>query len=647
MIITSVKAQNVLKYAELQLENLPEKGIIAVSGHNESGKSSIGETVCFALFGRTFSLNAEELGKIIRWGEENCSVTLTFKVEEQEYNLYRYLDKNGNHSAWLSVVGHEDTPLARSPQEVDVAIANILGYGFEEFIESFYLAQREITCPHPHSMAVKTMAGVGALEQVTMGYEHDITQQREMLEELQAENESLQDELEELAFEEGYLVTLEDEKNKLEADLENTQELLVDLNAGSDTYLTNEGKIRKLEGKRGRARFWSLLSLLLALVTGGAWGLLTQKSELPQSVKLLESLKQAVPDWQDSYINYIGIAAAVFAVLFLFFWIRSALHKSRVKALYKESSELVTVMAKIQSVAEYELVPETAETSDDENQEPVINLAAPAMRYDIRKYAILLPKVEAAKAAGSEVARYTETEQQWLAEQITLREENFNQMSEEVDEELARVRQVARLQEVESGLLNKSEELFTRLAVHEKAIELLAGASKHFSSKFNRDIRDLMSSTLPLFTQGRYEHLQVEPDLGVRVFSSDKRDFLDLEEISGGTQRQIMLALRLAMSQKLMGRAVKGRQFAFLDEPFAFFDEERTKHALLALDELSDALSQIWIVSQTFPGGHEFAAEVMCSRDFESLSFTASQPHEKPVKNADSIEPMQDEAQYS
>ncbi len=647
MIITSVKAQNVLKYAELQLENLPEKGIIAVSGHNESGKSSIGETVCFALFGRTFSLNAEELGKIIRWGEENCSVTLTFKVEEQEYNLYRYLDKNSNHSAWLSVVGHEDAPLARSPQEVDVAIANILGYGFEEFIESFYLAQREITSPHPHSMAVKTMAGVGALEQVTMGYEHDITQQREMLEELQAENESLQDELEELALEEGYLLTLEDEKNKLEADLENTRGLLVDLNAGSDTYLANEGKTKKLEGKRGRARFWSLLSLLLALVTGGAWGLLTQKSELPQSVKLLESLKQAVPNWQDSYIHYIGITAAVFVVLFLLFWIRSASHKIHVKALYGESAELTTVMTKIQSVAEYELVPETAETSDDEDQEPVINLAAPSMRYDIRKYAILLPKVEAAKAAGSEVARYTEIEQQWLAEQITLREQNFSQISEEVDEELARVRQVARLQEVESSLQNKSEELSTRMALQEKAIELLSGASQHFSSKFNRDIRELMSSTLPLFTQGRYEHLQVAPDLGVRVFSSDKRDFLDLEEISGGTQRQIMLALRLAMSQKLMGRAVKGKQFAFLDEPFAFFDEERTKHALLALDELSEALSQIWIVSQTFPDEHEFAAEVMCSRDLESLSYIASQSLKKPVKNAGSIEPMQDETQYS
>jgi len=621
MIITGVKAQNVLKYAELELENLPEKGIIAVSGHNESGKSSIGETVCFALFGRTFSLNPEELEKIIRWGEENCSVTLAFKVEEQEYSLYRYLDKNGNHSAWLSVAGHEDSPLARSPQEVDVAIANILGYKFEEFIESFYLAQREITSPHPHSMAVKAMAGVGALERVSMGYEHDVIQQREMLEELQAENESLQDELEELAFEESYLDTLEDEKNKLEADLEDTRGLIVDLNAGSDTYLTNEGQIKKAGGKKVRARFWSLLSLLLALVAGGVWGLLTQKSELPQSVMLLELLKQAIPNWQDSYISYIGIAGVVFVVLLLFFWIRSALHKNRVKVLSRASSELATVMTRVQSVAEYEVVPETP---DDEDQESIINLAAAAMRYDLEEYALLLAKVESAKAAGSEVARYTEIEQQWLAEQITLREISFSQMNEEVDEELARVRQVTRLQEVESSLQNKSEELFTRLALQEKAIELLTGASKHFSSKFNRDIRDLMCSTLPLFTQGRYEHLQVEPNLGVRVFSSDKRDFLDLEEISGGTQRQIMLALRLAMSQKLMGRTVKGKQFAFLDEPFAFFDEERTKHALLALQELSDALSQIWIVSQTFPDGHEFAAEIKCSRDLDSLSFIAS-----------------------
>ena len=74
MIINSVSAKNILKYRNLDLQDLPDQGIIAISGQNESGKSSIGEAVCFALFGRTFSLRQEDVGKILLWGENHCSV---------------------------------------------------------------------------------------------------------------------------------------------------------------------------------------------------------------------------------------------------------------------------------------------------------------------------------------------------------------------------------------------------------------------------------------------------------------------------------------------------------------------------------------------------------------------------------------------
>src|SRR5210317_1633695 len=102
MIINSVSAQNILKYKNLDLPDLPEQGIIAISGCNESGKSSIGETICFALFGRTFSLGPEDVGKILLWGENHCSVTIDFTANENRYVLSRYLDKDGNHSAKLS-----------------------------------------------------------------------------------------------------------------------------------------------------------------------------------------------------------------------------------------------------------------------------------------------------------------------------------------------------------------------------------------------------------------------------------------------------------------------------------------------------------------------------------------------------------------
>ena len=150
MIITALYARNMLKYAQLDLRDLPSEGMIAVSGQNESGKSTIGETVCFALFGRTFSLGAEDLDKLIRWGESSCEVRCTFEVAGRgRYEVARFLDKDGNHSARLNAAGEEDRPLARGVGPVEEALYELAGFDFDEFVDSFYLAQREITTPHP------------------------------------------------------------------------------------------------------------------------------------------------------------------------------------------------------------------------------------------------------------------------------------------------------------------------------------------------------------------------------------------------------------------------------------------------------------------------------------------------------------------
>ena len=53
MIIQNLRSQNVLKYSHLVLNGIPEKGLIAISGRNESGKTAVVETICFGLFGRT------------------------------------------------------------------------------------------------------------------------------------------------------------------------------------------------------------------------------------------------------------------------------------------------------------------------------------------------------------------------------------------------------------------------------------------------------------------------------------------------------------------------------------------------------------------------------------------------------------------
>ena len=139
--------------------------------------------------------------------------------------------------------------------------------------------------------------------------------------------------------------------------------------------------------------------------------------------------------------------------------------------------------------------------------------------------------------------------------------------------------------------------------------------------RFSDQLRSTVAKNLPQLTEGRYEHVQVDQDLQVRVYSADKRSFLELEEISSGTQRQILLALRLALAQELVMRAVRDRQFSFLDEPFAFFDGVRMRGALRLLPSLSEDIVQHWVVAQRFPQDTPIALELACGGHPDTLEF--------------------------
>lgn len=639
MIVISVKAENVLKYQKLDLSNLPERGVIGISGYNESGKSSIGEVICFALFGRTYSLSADDLDKVIYWGQNHCDVTLEFKVENDHYFITRFLDKDGNHSAKLCESDSEAEPIARGVKAVSDALFEILGYEFEEFIESFYLAQREITAPHPHSLAVKIMAGVAPLEYVEAELEEEIDNKNEILFEIQTEIDTIEEEKTEMGFVEGYLIELEDSINDLEVQMVSNKNGAQALELAAERYQKNDDFIKSHRASRGRSRFFRFLMFVLALLTGGSWALFTQKPELTESVTLLGYFNQYIPQWQDSYIPYLAFVAMAAVFFMLIGWMKMSILNGKIKRLQKESAELAGAMEEVRAIQddlevgdeeEYsETVldeQETVEQNDfetaEEDEEAVVE-EQPIVRPADEEYEKLAPQVSQVVASVTKVQDYADREIHWLNDLLARQQQLFEDMEAEVDVEMGRLKQMAHMQESIDGLQSKADALKVRRGVREQAIKLIKAASQNLSQRFNHDVRDLVADTLPLFTQQRYEHLRIDDGLNVRVFSGEKRDFMDLEEVSSGTQRQIMLALRLALSQQLMTRMVKGKQFAFLDEPFAFFDEERTIQALNALNQLDGALSQVWIVGQSFPEAtaNSFAVQLDCSRDSSELVY--------------------------
>ncbi|MCZ6689220.1 MAG: AAA family ATPase [Planctomycetota bacterium] len=136
--------------------------------------------------------------------------------------------------------------------------------------------------------------------------------------------------------------------------------------------------------------------------------------------------------------------------------------------------------------------------------------------------------------------------------------------------------------------------------VHETLAEEARSAARGMKERFGPALARFLKPILPRVTAGRYTNVRVGPDLGVRVFSTDKNDFLSLSELSGGTLEQLLLAVRLGLSQALIlsrGAPELGPQFLFLDEPFPSSDRSRSTQFAKLLQELGP-FSQVFVTTQ-------------------------------------------------
>ncbi len=578
MIIQNLKAANILKYKKLDLQDIPEHGLIAVSGQNESGKSTIGETVCFALFGRTFSLDQDDISKLIRWGENRCTVTMTFMENNGEsFSISRSLDIEGNHSASLWRTDDPENPIANGKEAVDKAIYELTAYGYDEFVESFYLAQREITSPHPHSVTLKTIAGLSTLEKSASIIENEMQQAESNIASMRTELSQQQDELLMLGVDPEHLGNLISEKNHADQEQQRLSQRVDHYESTLKEYSRVHPKLIRRNTTHGRLSFWLGMISIMLIVLVSAWLLMLIQPNLKQT-------------WLDLFTPYVphGIWWAILPAIPLGMLLKS--YNTSIRNLRLPGVALGAALL-----------------DHDENQ-------------GLPEELLQQCKTMAQQANTSTLdGAMLNDEMQPLLENLKSRQEanatRSKELTEPISKEEKRRDQATalekRIKKLE-GDINTSTE---RNQAQRIAIELLAGASRHLSRRFNHVIREHVGMTLPLFTENRYEHLQIDDDMTIQVFSNEKRDYLDLDEISSGTQRQIMLAVRLALSQELASRRVGSDQFLILDEPFAFFDQERTTNSLNVLPELSKDLPQIFVTSQVFPAGSSFQREIVCRRD--------------------------------
>jgi exonuclease SbcC len=618
MIVESVHAHCLHRYRSLRLADLPERGIIAVSGDNETGKSAIGEVICFALFGRTQALGDERIHKLVHWGAGQGSVVLRFQARGRRYEVMRGLARDGEQSARLVALDQAGEPLARGAEAVTARVESLLGYGFDAYVETFYLAQREITTPPPHSPAVKAMAGIAPLERCAAALRAE------------ADTESVAAR----ACEER-IAALEAETAALDPDHERVEALKAELAGTRAREGENADRLAALSiageeycrscrgrgtGSAGRVlgNLLSIVLVLAALILGVVWTGLALRPELwpmPALRAYLEGLAGGFGLALDTALIDIALLVGG-GLLVVWSWLAMlALSRLRCRVRARRLSE------------ELDRVDAMAPTAvslawDDDllgDGEPSLEAGTLVDAPDAERRARLQQRILGLAASAQEVQAALRHETAWLGRRVERLKASREALQRRV-ERAGDERENERVLTAERRL--RAEELVGHreaMEVRRLACELLGGAAGELSERFSERLRGMVSKALPQFTEGRYDHLQVDAGLEVRVYSGDKRNLLELDEISSGTQRQIMLALRLGLAQELVSRMVRDAQYVFLDEPFAFFDSGRMRAALSTLTGLGGDLTQHWVVAQRFPRDVQIGLEIACGGHPDTL----------------------------
>jgi DNA repair exonuclease SbcCD ATPase subunit len=158
-----------------------------------------------------------------------------------------------------------------------------------------------------------------------------------------------------------------------------------------------------------------------------------------------------------------------------------------------------------------------------------------------------------------------------------------------------------RAQELEAkvaGLEDAMAPISQDTAVHEESLKLLDDLTLAMKTRFGPGIARYIESLLPRLTLGRYRRTRIDPDLEIRVFSSERGDYVRLIDLSFGTADQVLLALRLGLARAMVAsRGLAGAHFLFLDEPLATADEERGNAFLELLKTFDESFAQVFVTS--------------------------------------------------
>jgi DNA repair protein SbcC/Rad50 len=217
---------------------------------------------------------------------------------------------------------------------------------------------------------------------------------------------------------------------------------------------------------------------------------------------------------------------------------------------------------------------------------------------------------------------FSETLLEETAEARDTLKESVSRNKAQIEDSISRQLELHQLLEENTGLDDQVQTQVKNVMLLEKncavvklSVKGLEQTSESLRNRVKPQVERYMGLILPVITSGRYKAVQLDEDYTVRVFDPEAGEFKPKEVFSGGTEDQLLLAMRLAFALALVPQA-KGHnpEFLFLDEPLGSSDRVRREGILALLHrELSQNFKQIFLISHV--GDLEAEADTIIQMD--------------------------------
>ncbi|HEX2988786.1 MAG TPA: AAA family ATPase [Chloroflexota bacterium] len=538
ILLQRLQVENFKLLRRLDL-SFPRRGSILIEGLNESGKSTLFESVYFALYG--VPLVAEGRGRgnldsVIRYGADAASVELAVEVDQTRLEIRRVVSRSRSTQAAL-VISRREAPEERvsGVQAVNARVVEELGgMDGDALLNSCFVEQKKLGKLEEMGAAQRreSLRRLLNLERLTVVADRfKVTAQDERA--LAAAKDRL-----DMAEVAAMLPKLADERRMLEAHL---------------------GGIRLAEGSVGER--YATPSPNTVIRDVGA----THASPLQE----LGSELPADPDDEqvESPVEMADRLESLRASL--------ATTKRRVLLLSGLAFLALLLSALLAAVAS------------------VPWLWAPPTILLLVAVAILTNR----RAAGADreiaslefgLARHRDTLMARLGDLEGRRRRAMERLGgneEELDPEECR---------------RRVERLSRHLEVKWRAAALVEGTMERIVRLVLPKTERNLGLILPLLTAGRYHEARIGDDYQLRVWDDSAGRYVSKNIFSGGARDQISLALRLSFALATLPQELGATPgFLFLDEPLSSFDGPRTEALvrLLTSGQIAESFDQIFVIS--------------------------------------------------